>query len=85
MCALDVWMTTHCHERTGKVSDRPTKLCVNNTFITGRNVNTITFEMVARARMVRSDSEWFGYCAERLSGSKVQTSPRLPLNMHLEL
>jgi hypothetical protein len=58
---------------------------VNKTFVVGRKVNTMTFEMVANAKIVRSDNGWLGNCPDRLKGSKVQTSPRLPLKIHLEL
>lgn len=51
------WMTTHCHDSRGKVSELPINECVNKTFIAGFKVKTITFEMVARAMIVFSDRE----------------------------
>ena len=47
-------------------------------------VNTMTFEIVARATILLSESLWFGYCEIMLRGSKVQTSPLLPENMQRE-
>ena len=40
---------TNCHEMMGKVSDLPTKACVNRTFMEGLSDKTMSLEIVANA------------------------------------
>ena len=78
-----VWMMTNCQERTGSVSDRPVSAWVKRTFMEGRRESTITFEMVASARIILLPRECSGYATSE-SGSTTQASPRLPENMQRE-
>ncbi len=49
-------MITNCQDNSGNVWIAPVNGCVNKTFIVGLSVNTITFDIVAKATMILSDS-----------------------------
>ena len=53
---LVVWIITNCHDKIGSDFDEPIKGKVNNTFIAGRIVKTMTFEIVAIATIIRFES-----------------------------
>ena len=54
-----VWIITNCHDKIGSDFDEPIKGKVNKTFIAGRIVKTMTFEIVAIATIIRFESGWF--------------------------
>jgi hypothetical protein len=51
-----VWIITNCHDKIGSDFDEPIKGKVNKTFIAGRIVKTMTFEIVAIATIIRFES-----------------------------